>query len=1300
MSKFLTEAIGAAEIAAGAFAEAAGAGPLGQFLISAGIGTVMSGIGTMLSPGPMQGLATTVRNPVAPWRVVYGRARVGGTVVYMHMWPGTGGGSDQMLDLVIVLAAHSCQSIDAVLFDMQRVQIDTTAAAPGAAAGSGSSFTPVQQKVVIASIARSNGVVTVQLNANIPYLIAGDHVQITDVPGDTTLNGTFQVAEILSQVFGNPGSITFTYLSGGINSNVTNAGHVHTQWADYGRTVYFELMLGNQGLGHTFAGMTEGTPLDGNMGAWVYPESPEPFSSDAQPNPWTANCSLQGKTAVFLRLHYSSKYYKGGLPQISFLMHGKNDILDVRTSPPSTGYTENAALCIADFLSNQTWGYKAQYGTEIPTANLIAAANVCDEPVELANSGSPPRTEPAYALNGTFEVTMKRGEVLRNMLTACGGRITYTAGQFIIWPAAWVGYQFAIGSNPGGGVVSLPAFSQIAAGPIRWRPTVAHRDLFNGVKGTYISQANKWQATDFPPYCQDSLHGYSGPSGYEGDANLAADGGDRLWLDIQLPFTISACAAQRLAKIELLRRRHFGTGTLVLNMTAYQMAVPDPIYVSIPFLGWNQKQLEVIDERLRVETGGAEGQGPRLVVELDVQETDASIYSWSTSEELTPQGYTQPFIPATFLPTELIPGFDTPYPWEPGYIGPLVGDAVFTGPVGGSPPVNEGRGTFGMQVIYGIDAQGHATASMEIQGVLPPNQLSSIDPPQITCAVGTAGNLPPGIYIVAASALDTGTPPKNSPLSVPVAVTIPASSPPANNGSIEVAMSWPAGSNGGEIYMAEDYTAPGSSASGYYFQQSLTSAQTTATITAFDQITPGAPDATFDHLAVAWKKVVHGGRFAAQVQAVTANTVTLALNGVIANQYAGSVLTLYGKQDSTQELIVLNMPIASNTASSSGLFTCTIGANAAGYTLPDLTKLLVVGDLLVMRMNPTFTATSFSDPLVANALYPQGATAVEAGHVAVVLSGEDAGDVQTIASVSVDGSGHYTIFELAAPWTITPAAGDIVIICEAAWGPEFHTHPFSVPSRGAVSGVVASPEIANLAGQTWLFIVRAQNTQDDNGLDLYAPMREIYVFGALGTRTIYTSQTMLSTDKTIKVDASAGDVVFTLLPFSTLPNEDLFIQKIDSTSNVVTWQTAGDAGQQYTISFEGFLAVINDVAPDVIVETPAPSVYQVLATIRAAPVGSAVELRINQNGVSWCTLTIPAGAYQSNIVSGGTLGALVAVDVLTLDITAVGSSNPGADLTVFIQFAAGVGVDTVNGQTSGFLLSQWDGITIHIHGQG
>jgi len=78
-------------------------------------------------------------------------------------------------------------------------------------------------------------------------------------------------------------------------------------------------------------------------------------------------------------------------------------------------------------------------------------------------------------------------------------------------------------------------------------------------------------------------------------------------------------------------------------------------------------------------------------------------------------------------------------------------------------------------------------------------------------------------------------------------------------------------------------------------------------------------------------------------------------------------------------------------------------------------------------------------------------------------------------------------------------------------------------------------------------------------------------------------------------------------------------------------------------------------------------VRDVYAIVGQAPSGGSIELQINQNGVAYCTLTIPDSATLSNSVDGATLPFLKAGAQLSLDITMVGSTNPGADLTVVIR---------------------------------
>ena len=58
--------------------------PLTQFLISAGAGMVLNATGTLLQKGPLAGISTATRNPIAPEVVCYGQSRLGGTSVYIQ----------------------------------------------------------------------------------------------------------------------------------------------------------------------------------------------------------------------------------------------------------------------------------------------------------------------------------------------------------------------------------------------------------------------------------------------------------------------------------------------------------------------------------------------------------------------------------------------------------------------------------------------------------------------------------------------------------------------------------------------------------------------------------------------------------------------------------------------------------------------------------------------------------------------------------------------------------------------------------------------------------------------------------------------------------------------------------------------------------------------------------------------------------------------------------------------------------------------------------------------------------------
>ena len=107
------------------------------------------------------------------------------------------------------------------------------------------------------------------------------------------------------------------------------------------------------------------------------------------------------------------------------------------------------------------------------------------------------------------------------------------------------------------------------------------------------------------------------------------------------------------------------------------------------------------------------------------------------------------------------------------------------------------------------------------------------------------------------------------------------------------------------------------------------------------------------------------------------------------------------------------------------------------------------------------------------------------------------------------------------------------------------------------------------------------------------------------------------------------------------------------------------SGGQYSIQVDGYLAVEDAVAPPLVVEA-AHSVRDVFAVLGSVA-DAEVRLRVDLNGLAYCTLSIPAGTTTSAAADGNDTGPLPSGAKVTLAVLAVGQTYPGADLTVLIR---------------------------------
>ena len=97
------------------------------------------------------------------------------------------------------------------------------------------------------------------------------------------------------------------------------------------------------------------------------------------PTAWTTEHRGRGIAYTATRLKWDATAFSSGVPNIAFIVDGVDSIYDPRTE--ATAFTNNAALCIADWLTKP-------YGQGLPWERLdedsvIEAANICDERVRV-----------------------------------------------------------------------------------------------------------------------------------------------------------------------------------------------------------------------------------------------------------------------------------------------------------------------------------------------------------------------------------------------------------------------------------------------------------------------------------------------------------------------------------------------------------------------------------------------------------------------------------------------------------------------------------------------------------------------------------------------------------------------------------------------------------------------------------------------------------------------------------------------------------------------------------------------------
>ena len=313
---------------------------------------------------------------------------------------------------------------------------------------------------------------------------------------------------------------------------------------------------------------------------------------------WTTNHKLSGIAYIAFRLEWDADKFPQGVPNISAVVKGKK-VYDPRVGSQSATdsttwtYSQNPALCVRDYLVS-SYGLAEDY-TLIDTTTLEAAADLCEESISLDGGG----TQDRYKMNGVIDTANQIKANIEQMLSAMGGKITYSGGKY-----------FVEGAEYKAPTVTFDEADCIT--DIQTQTKQSRRGVYNGVKGIFVSEEKNYKVLDYPAQISSTY---------------ATEDGDPIYLDMPLPFVTNNIQAQRLAKIALLKSRQQVVITMAVNLKGLRVKVGDTINVTNERLGYSSKVFEVIDYALAIGDGGLLG------VNLTCIETASAVYDWSTSDE-------------------------------------------------------------------------------------------------------------------------------------------------------------------------------------------------------------------------------------------------------------------------------------------------------------------------------------------------------------------------------------------------------------------------------------------------------------------------------------------------------------------------------------------------------------------------------------------------------------------------------------------------------------------------------------------
>ena len=306
-----------------------------------------------------------------------------------------------------------------------------------------------------------------------------------------------------------------------------------------------------------------------------------------------SNFRGRGIAYLYVRLDWDKDVFANGTPIITAMVKGRK-VYDPRSG--STVWTDNAALCIRDYLEQPFGLNSIESPSSLGSSDWVTAANVSDTLIVKKDSSS----EKRFTLNGVVSTANTPRTNLQYMLTSCGGTLFWGQGQ----------WQFKAGYFPSGPYVSFNA-DDLRSG-ISLVTKNSRKENFNAVTGTFLDKKQGYIEVDYPKV--------------ESTVFLRRDNNQTNTLDMSLPYTTSSSAAQRLAKMAMFRSREEIIISADFGLKAAKVKVGDVVQFTFDRYGFNNKYFEVVSWKPTTDSG-------ELKINLILRETSAAAYDWNAEEK-------------------------------------------------------------------------------------------------------------------------------------------------------------------------------------------------------------------------------------------------------------------------------------------------------------------------------------------------------------------------------------------------------------------------------------------------------------------------------------------------------------------------------------------------------------------------------------------------------------------------------------------------------------------------------------------